>query len=107
MQNPGCQPKFHVGQQVMIKDDAALGHCRTPQYVRGAAGRITSSIGHFRNPEDLAYGGSGLPASPLYWVEIKLSDIWTSYSEDATDSLLVEVFEHWLTHSPTHSDKRN
>ncbi len=89
-------PKFTDGQCVQVIQDESLGHCRTPLYVRGAYGKIVSYIGSYKNPEDLAYGGSGLPESPLYWVEFNLSELWDNYTGDNTDTLQVEVYEHWL-----------
>lgn len=94
--NSASSPKFHKGQKVQIILEESLGHCRTPLYVRGASGEIADYIGSYKNPEDLAYGGTGLPESPLYWVEIKLSELWHNYTGDSTDTLRVEVYEHWL-----------
>ena len=37
---------------------------RTPAYLKGKAGWVESLIGAFPNPEDLAYGLSGLPEGP-------------------------------------------
>ena len=91
-------PKFADGQLVQVINDESLGHCRTPLYVRGALGKVVSYIGSHKNPEDLAYGGSGLPESPLYWVEFNLSELWDHYTGDGTDMLQVEVYEHWLRH---------
>lgn len=89
-------PNFVEDQLIYIRNDVSIGHCRTPLYVRGSPGKIISYIGSFPNPEDLAYGGSGIPVSPLYWVEILLVDIWPNYSGISTDTLLVEIYEHWL-----------
>ncbi|MBT8155201.1 nitrile hydratase subunit beta [Epibacterium ulvae] len=88
--------KFADGHSVQVIKDESLGHCRTPLYVRGAVGKVVSYIGSYKNPEDLAYGGSGLPESPLYWVEFNLAELWVNYSGDPTDTLQVEVYEHWL-----------
>jgi nitrile hydratase len=94
--NDGSAPNFVEGQLIHISNDESMGHCRTPIYVRGAPGKIISYIGSYRNPEDLAYGGLGVPVSPLYWVEILLADIWPHYSGAPKDTLLVEIYEHWL-----------
>lgn len=92
---PDARPRFRPGQKVRIVRSDSVGHCRTPRYVRGAPGQVVSLIGRFRNPEDLAYGGTGEPLSPLYWVEVRLAELWGD-PQESDDSLRVEVYEHWL-----------
>ena len=49
----------------------ALGHCRTPWYLRGKTGVVAAVHGTFRDPEQLAYHKPGLPAQVLYKVRFK------------------------------------
>jgi nitrile hydratase subunit beta len=72
------------------------GHVRTPEYLKGKTGRIESVLGEFRNPEDLAYGLSGLPERPLYKVGFRQADLWGDYEGPADDYLYADVYEHWL-----------
>jgi hypothetical protein len=72
------------------------GHVRTPEYLKGKTGRIESVLGEFRNPEDLAYGLSGLPERPLYQVGFRQADLWGDYEGPADDYLYADVYEHWL-----------
>ncbi|MGG5809778.1 SH3-like domain-containing protein [Falsiroseomonas sp. CW058] len=68
-------------------------HIRTPHYLRGLSGVVERPLGAFPNPEDLAFGR---PAArvPLYHVRF---DQPALFGEGAKgDTLLVEVFEHWL-----------
>lgn len=96
MKNLEIPALFVAGQRVRIRPAEPMGHCRTPAYVRGATGVVESLLGAFRNPEDLAYGGTGLPASHLYWVRLVVADLFEAYAGAPSDTLLVEVYEHWL-----------
>ena len=53
--------RFDPGDPVRIRTEDRRGHVRTPDYVKGKTGRIETLLGTFKNPESLAYGGSGLP----------------------------------------------
>ena len=89
--------KFQPGDAVRVKTSPATGHVRTPAYVRGKQGWIERIHGEFRNPETLAYGGSGLPSVPLYLVGFRQTDLWQArYAESASDKLYVDIYEHWL-----------
>jgi nitrile hydratase len=74
---------------------------RTPAYVRGKLGWIERLHGEFRNPEQLAYGGDGLPRQPLYLVGFRQMDLWQQrYAESPRDKLYVDIYEPWL--EPAH-----
>ena len=87
---------YSPGAPVLVRDDwperGGPVHIRTPHYLRGAAGRVERCLGVFPNPEDLAFGR---PAAiiPLYHVAFEAAALWPAA---AGDSVLVEVFEHWL-----------
>ena len=88
--------KFKAGDQVRIRVGVPPTHFRTPEYVQGKQGRIETLWGAFPNPESLAYGGDGLPAQPLYQIEFAQTDLWENYKGAATDTLLIDIYEHWL-----------
>jgi nitrile hydratase subunit beta len=88
--------KFEPGDPVRLRADEKPGHVRTPGYVRGKTGRIDSVLGEFRNPETLAYGGSGLPKRPLYKVAFRQTDLWVDYPGSPDDALYIDIYEHWL-----------
>jgi nitrile hydratase len=93
--------KFTPGQPVKVRSGEVHGHVRTPAYVRGKQGWIERVQGDFRNPENLAYGGDGLPRQPLYMVGFRQSDLWQSrYTESPRDNLYVDLYEHWLEGVP-------
>jgi nitrile hydratase len=89
--------RFARGAAVRVKRDfpelRGRCHIRTPHYLRGLPGVVERPLGEFPNPEDLAFGR---PAArvPLYHVRF---DQPALFNEGAPgDTLLVEVFEHWL-----------
>jgi nitrile hydratase len=92
----GAAPRFAPGDKVRVADRSAVGHCRTPWYLRGKRGEITSIHGTFRDPERLAYHQPGLPAQVLYKVRFKQREIWGRYDGPTTDQLEADIFEHWL-----------
>ena len=90
------KPRFAPGQRVKILDLGKPGHVRTPQYVRHKVGEIERFCGAFENPENRAYGLWGGPAVGLYRVRFKQTHLWSDYRGPATDTLEIEIFEHWL-----------
>jgi nitrile hydratase len=69
---------------------------RTPSYVRGKTGVVVFVVGPMLNPEQLAYGYSGIPGKILYRVRFRQSDLWCDYAGGPYDSLELELYEHWL-----------
>lgn len=89
---------FRAGDRVQVRTFAGPGHVRTPAYVRGKQGWVERVHGDFRNPESLAYGGSGVPRKTLYMVGFRQSDLWQArYRESPRDTLYVDIYEDWLT----------
>ena len=88
--------KFAAGEKVRVRADVETGHVRTPDYVRDKPGLVDSELGEFKNPESLAYGGSGLPEKPLYKVGFRQTDLWEGYAGAEDDTLYVDIYEHWL-----------
>lgn len=89
-------PRFAVGEQVRVRDDWPTGHVRTPWYVRGRTGHVTAVTGPFRNPETLAYFGTGRPALWLYQVEFAQVDLWEDYEGSPRDRLTMDIYENWI-----------
>ena len=87
---------FAPGDPVRVAKRAALGHCRTPWYLRGKPGVVAAVYGRFRNPEQLAYHKPGLPALVLYKVRFAQGDLWGRYAGPASDHLEADIYEHWL-----------
>ncbi len=89
-------PTFQPGDFVRVRADYPPGHVRTPFFVRGCEGTIEHAVGDFRNPEELAYGRDGLPKQTLYRVRFKQTEIWNPYDGNPSDTLVVDIYEHWL-----------
>lgn len=88
--------KYRPGDLVRIRVGVPATHFRTPEYIQGKQGRIKTLCGVFPNPESLAYGGDGLPAQPLYQIEFSQTDLWENYKGRASDTLFIDIYEHWL-----------
>ena len=88
--------RFAPGDKVRVAARGALGHCRTPWYLRGKTGVIASIHGAFRDPERLAYHQPGLPEQVLYKVRFKQREVWSRYDGPAGDQLEADIFEYWL-----------
>ena len=71
----------------------APAHIRTPWYLRGQHGRVLRHLGDYPNSEDLAFARPAEPRA-LYHVEFDRRAIWPEGS--ANDTLVVELYEHWL-----------
>lgn len=88
---------FFPGEQVVVRNDwpetRGPVHIRTPHYLRGRQGRIVRYLGHYPNPEDLAFARPAVERS-LYHVTFPMHELWPERGED--DEVVVELYEHWL-----------
>ncbi len=102
------RPRFSIGEAVRVRSGAPIGHCRTPHYFRGVLGWIERYCGAFPNPEELAYGRDGLPEVDLYRVQARMTDVWGNslYVGRPQDTVVVEVFDHWLESLETSSSSQ-
>ncbi|HKX09135.1 MAG TPA: SH3-like domain-containing protein [Stellaceae bacterium] len=96
MSTPDAGPRFRAGDRVRVRFADAPGHIRTPWYIRGHAGVIERLCGTYGNPEELAFNRPGTPRQPLYRVRFKQSQVWPDYRGPATDTVDIEIFQHWL-----------
>jgi nitrile hydratase len=87
---------FSPGNRVRVRRADPPGHLRTPYYVRGKTGVVERYLGDFANPEELAYGRSGLPKQPLYRVRFQQTDVWPGYPGPPADTVDIEIYQHWL-----------
>jgi hypothetical protein len=87
--------RFTAGERVRIRTDFPPGHVRTPVYVRGKTGIVTGRFGAFKNPEVAAYRLEG-PQKVLYLVRFRQADLWPDYTGPETDTVDVDLYEHWL-----------
>ena len=92
---------FAPGDVVWVAAVHPPGHRRTPFYIRGKQDVIERVCGEFSNPEELGYGFDGLPKKRLYRVRFRQEDLWNDYVGAAGDTVDVDVYEHWLSPSPS------
>jgi len=92
------QPRFSPGEIVCVSARFPTGrrHIRTPFYIRGKTGAIERICGAYRNPEQLAFGTYDADIIPLYRVRFDQAHVWDDYTGNPTDTIEVEIFEHWL-----------
>lgn len=87
---------YREGDHVRVRKAHPPGHVRTPHYVRDRVGVVESVAGDFADPEELAYGRDGLPKKTLYRVRFLQAELWPNYAGSVADSLVVDIYEHWL-----------
>ncbi len=86
---------FAPGDRVAVRRAFPPGHVRTPFFVRGHKGVVDGVLGRYPNPEELAYGRDGAPLT-LYRVRFRQRDLWPDYTGERSDSVVVDIYEHWL-----------
>jgi nitrile hydratase len=101
------ESRFAAGSLVRVRDLPVRGHMRTPHYVRGRQGRIECCHGRFPDPEIRAYGRDGLPPKALYMIRFRQKDLWPQYKGGAEDSIVLDIFEHWLEPASTSQEVRH
>lgn len=115
---PHHPARFAPGTRVRVRaawpEAVEYVHLRTPSYIRGHEGVVERCFGVFSNPEDLAFGRPPQKFA-LYHVAFDRATVWpggdTAPGDGAntdtqtatrgrphtgTDTLLVEIYEHWL-----------
>ena len=85
-----------IGTAVRVLQLPPEAHCRTPHYLRGVPGQVEELAGRFLDPSLLAFNKPGLPRRCLYRVRFKQKDIWPDYAGSPADTLVADIFEHWL-----------
>ena len=91
-----AKPLYASGATVRVRKVDSPGHIRTPHYIRGKTGVIERFAGYFLNPEELAYGRSGVPMRALYRVRFVKSQVWPDYDGPRGDTIEIDLYEHWL-----------
>ncbi len=87
--------RYRVGDPVTVRALFPSGHARAPFYTRGHSGEVVRVTGPFRNAEERAYGRTGARV-PLYRVQFRQRDLWPDYVGNGGDTLVVDLYEHWL-----------
>ena len=86
---------YEPGEAVRVREDYPPGHIRTPVFIRGKYGVITRNFGEFDNPEITTSELEG-PQKTLYEVRFRQVDVWPDYAGSDSDTLDIDIYEHWL-----------
>ena len=87
--------RYRIGEPVKVRRRFPPGHARAPYYTRGRKGQVARVAGPFPNAEERAHGRPG-PPELLYGVRFRQPDLWPNYTGSARDTLVVDLYEHWL-----------
>ncbi|MGB6762414.1 SH3-like domain-containing protein [Mycobacterium sp.] len=90
------EPKFRVGDKVVVKDLPILLYTRTQEYVRGAEGEIAVVTYESPAAEDETWAGPDQKPEWFYIVRFNLSELWHGYTGPNNDTLQTEIPERWL-----------
>jgi nitrile hydratase len=91
---PGPPPRFAIGDRVLTRNDAPVGHTRLPRYARGKHGVIARVHGSFIFPDSNAHG-QGEQSHPLYSVRFDAAELW-GVSAEARAPVHVDLWERYL-----------
>jgi nitrile hydratase beta subunit len=91
---PGPPPRFALGDHIVTRHDAPVGHTRLPRYARGKAGVIVRVHGSFIFPDTNAHGQGAQP-HPLYCVRFEAAELWGATAERCAPVHL-DLWERYL-----------
>jgi len=89
-------PKYKLGETVVVNDPPQSEHTRLPGFLRGKKGRIAEVY-----PGAYAYfvstGPDGIgPAMPVYRVEFDAQDIWGEAKAEPRTKVTADLFETYI-----------
>jgi hypothetical protein len=90
------EPRFAVGDAVVVRELPVLFYTRTPEYVRGATGEIAAVAYESPAAEDETWDRPDAKPEWFYVVRFTMADLWHGYTGTAADSLRTEIPERWL-----------
>jgi thiocyanate hydrolase subunit alpha/thiocyanate hydrolase subunit beta len=90
------EPRFRVGDKVVVRELPVLFYTRTQEYVRGAQGEI--AVVSYESPaaEDESWDRHDQKPEWFYIVRFNLSELWHGYTGPGDDTLQTEIPERWL-----------
>ena len=91
---PGPPPRYALGDHIVTRHDAPVGHTRLPRYARGKLGVIVGVHGSFIFPDTNAHG-QGTQPHPLYSVRFEATELWGATAEPCAPVHL-DLWERYL-----------
>jgi thiocyanate hydrolase subunit beta len=85
------EPRFKVGDPVVVREEPALFYTRTPEYVRGARGEIAAVAYETPAAEDETWDRPDAKTEWMYVVRFNQSELWYGYTGTTTDTLQTEL----------------
>ncbi len=89
------EPRFAVGDRVLVIDDSPHGHTRRARYIRGKTGEITAAHGAFIYPDTAGNGGEENPQH-VYTVRFDAAHLWGADHAEPNSSVYFDVWEPYL-----------
>ena len=94
------KPKYKIGDKIKTvgcnpNKDIPEGHTRLPSYAMGKIGIISSYCGTHVFPDKNAHNYGENPL-PVYTVEFRCSELWSSASENTDDIICLDLWEPYL-----------
>jgi nitrile hydratase subunit beta len=97
--------RYSMGETVRVAHRDDERHHRVPAYVKGHAGTIVRICEPQVQPEMSAYHEPGEPRRTVYRVSLDQTDLWPDYDGPESDTVEIEIFEHWL--EPVNDHKKS
>jgi nitrile hydratase len=88
------QPRFRIGDRVVVRDIHPAGHTRVPRYVRGKRGVVVHVAPTFSFPDAAAHGLT--PRNEhTYHVEFGAPELWAD-AAGRNDTVVVDLWDGYL-----------
>jgi nitrile hydratase beta subunit len=88
------EPRYVVGDHVLVRNIHPAGHTRVPRYVRGVRGEVLHVAPMFPFPDASAHDLAGR-SEATYHVLFRAEDLWTD-AAGTGDTVVVDLWESYL-----------
>ncbi|ETA08223.1 MULTISPECIES: SH3-like domain-containing protein [Gordonia] len=90
------EPRFALGDEVLVREMPVIFYTRTPAYCRGATGKIVEIAYESPAAEDETFAMDDAKTEWFYVVQFPMADLWHGYGGPTGDTLQTEIPERWL-----------
>ena len=87
-------PRFKVGDRILVRNINPTSHTRMPRYIRGKRGVIEIDHGIFVFPDTYAMGAGEQPQH-VYAVRFTSSELWGA-NGNPNDELVTDVWDDYM-----------